>query len=206
MTTGLFITLEGGEGAGKSTQARRLADALRARGHVVVLTREPGGTPGAEAVRGLLLDPDLALDPLAETMLHFAARADHVAHLIGPALVRGAIVISDRYTDSTRAYQGCGHGVPGQKIEALAAAIGLEPDLTLVLTLDPKVAAARRAARGTTDRYELLDAEFFARVEAGFRAIVAAHPARCVLVDADGSEDEVLQRLLAAIDAKRGGA
>jgi dTMP kinase len=206
VTTGLFITLEGGEGAGKSTQARRLADALRARGHVVVLTREPGGTPGAEAVRGLLLDPDLALDPLAETMLHFAARADHVAHLIGPALVRGAIVISDRYTDSTRAYQGCGHGVPGQKIEALAAAIGLEPDLTLVLTLDPKVAAARRAARGTTDRYELLDADFFARVEAGFRAIAAAHPARCVLVDADGSEDEVLQRLLAAIDAKRGGA
>ena len=120
--TGFFITLEGGEGAGKSTAAARLAALLRAEGHEVVVTREPGGTAGAEAIRGLLLSSDVSLDPMAQTLLHFAARADHVAGLIKPALARGGVVICDRYSDSTMAYQVFGQGVDAAAVRDLVRA------------------------------------------------------------------------------------
>lgn len=189
---GVFITFEGGEGAGKSTAARRLAAALRAGGREVVLTREPGGTPGAEAIRGLLLDRATRLTPLADTLLHFAARADHVAEVIAPALARGAVVICDRFYDSTMAYQGYGLGVEIAAIAGLVRLIGLTPDITFVLEVSDIVAKQRLASRGNTaDRYELMGADVMARIAAGFRGIAAAEPARCVLVDASGDADAV---------------
>ncbi len=202
---GRFITLEGGEGAGKSTQARRLAAALRRAGLPVLETREPGGTNGAERVRALLLDPQAEWATLAETLLHVAARADHVARLIRPALDGGTWVVCDRYADSTMAYQGYGQGADRTQIAALAAMIGLRPDLTLVLDLPPEVGRRRAAARPhAADRYEQLGADFFARVHAGFCAIAAAEPERCVLIDAMGEEDEVAARVLAAVRARLG--
>ncbi len=184
---GGFITLEGGEGTGKTTQARLLADALAARGLPVLHTREPGGTPGSEALRGLLLSGKIALVPLAETLLHVAARAEHVTRVIRPALDVGTWVVCDRFADSTMAYQGWGQGVNRERIAALAAMIGLVPDATIVLTASLATALARLRARGgEDDRYERMDAEFHARVAEGFRAIAAAEPDRCALVDADG--------------------
>lgn len=202
---GSFITLEGGEGVGKSTQLGRLAEALRAAGHEVFATREPGGTPGAEAIRTLMLDPATALTPLADTLLVFAARADHVAAAIRPALARGAVVLCDRYSDSTMAYQGYGLGVDRAAIAALAGMIGLRPDLTLILDVPAPVAEARRAGRGGgRDRYERFDAGFAARVAAGFRVIATAEPDRCVLVDASGPADDVTASLLAATRERLG--
>lgn len=187
---GAFITFEGGEAVGKSTQIGRLAATLRAAGLDIVLTREPGGTPGAEAIRALMLDPGTTLAPLADTFLVFAARADHVETLIRPALDRGAIVLCDRFTDSTIAYQGHGLGADRSIIGALARMIGLTPDLTIILDASPAVGLSRLAGRGTTpDRYERFDAGFAARVAAGYRAIAAAEPDRCALVDAAGSID-----------------
>ncbi len=202
---GRFITLEGGEGAGKSTQARHLAAALRARGLQVLLTREPGGTPGAEAIRDLLLGGGAPLAPLAETLLHFAARADHAAAAIVPALAAGQWVVCDRFSDSTMAYQGHGLGVDQAVIRALAAMIGLTPDLTIVLDVPVAVALARLAGRGSTaDRYERLGEAFFARVNAGFRAIAAAEPERCVVVDAAADEAAIAGAVLAAVEARLG--
>ncbi len=190
---GFFITFEGGEGAGKSTAARRLADVLRATGREVVLTREPGGTPGAEAVRSLLLDPATQLTPLADTLLHFAARADHVANVIAPAIGRGAVVICDRFYDSTMAYQGFGLGVDVASIAALVRLIGFIPDLTFILEVSEAVAKQRLTSRGgTADRYELMGSDVMARIANGFRSIAVAEPERCVLVDADGDADAVL--------------
>ena len=197
-----FITIEGGEGAGKSTQARLLADALARAGRGVLLSREPGGAPGAERLRALLLEPGAGFAPIAETMLHFAARAEHVARTIRPALAAGMWVVCDRFTDSTRAYQGGGMGVPMTEIETLARLIGLEPDLTLWLAASPAVAAARREARGgRADRYEALDAAFHARVDAAFRAIAAAEPERVRPIDADGTPDAVHAAMRAAVEA-----
>ena len=203
MARGRFITLEGGEGAGKSTQARLLAAALEAAGVPVVLTREPGGAPGAEAIRALLLDGTTALLPGTETLLHFAARHEHVGRAIGPALDAGCWVVCDRFTDSTRAYQGFGLGVAAGTIAALDALVGLVPDLTLVLDVPPETAARRLAGRGrTADRYELLDAAFHARVREGFRTIAAEAPARCVLIDAAGPVEAVLAAILAAVRSR----
>ena len=203
MTRGRLITLEGGEGAGKSTQARLLAAALEAAGVPVVLTREPGGAPGAEAIRALLLGGATALLAETETLLHFAARCEHVGRTIGPALDAGRWVVCDRFTDSTRAYQGFGLGVAAGTIAALDALVGLVPDLTLVLDVPPETAARRLAGRGrAADRYELLDAAFHARVRAGFRTIAAEAPARCVLVDAAGSVEDVQAAILAAVRAR----
>lgn len=183
---GRFITLEGGEGTGKTTQARLLADALIARGLAVLRTREPGGTPGAEAVRRLLLSGEVALVPLAETLLHIAARAEHAARVIRPALEAGTWVVCDRFADSTMAYQGWGQGVDREQVAALAGMIDLVPDATIVLSVSPATATARLRARGGEgDRYERMDTRFHARVAAGFRAIAAAEPARCALVEAD---------------------
>jgi len=200
---GLFITFEGGEGAGKSTAAARLAGYLRNQGKAVLLTREPGGTPGAEAIRTLLLDPATQLTPLADTLLHFAARADHVETKIRPALSRGEIVICDRYYDSTAAYQGHGQGVDPATIAALIRAIDLTPDITFMLEATASTAKQRLEARGqTADRYDLMGSEYMARVAAGFRAIAAAAPTRCVLIDANQDADAVFSDILAALQSR----
>jgi dTMP kinase len=205
MARGRFITLEGGEGAGKSTQARHLVAAFARAGLPVLATREPGGTPAAERVRALLLDPELAWTPLAETLLHGAARAEHVARVIGPALAAGTHVVCDRFADSTLAYQGYGLGCDRAAIAALAGVIGLVPDLTLVLDLAPAETAARLAARGTgADRYERLGAGFFARVQDGFRAIARAEPERCFVIAAGEEEARVAARIRDIVRARLG--
>jgi dTMP kinase len=188
---GRFITLEGGEGAGKSTQARRLADALAATGRPVLRTREPGGTPGAERIRDLLLGHG-PWDPVAEAMLHFAARREHLVKTIRPFLAAGGWVVSDRFADSTLAYQGA-QGLPRDVWARLAevALEGFAPDVTLVLDMPPEAGMARAAARSGADRYERMGLEFHARVRAGFLGIAAAEPGRCAVVDAAGGADQV---------------
>lgn len=173
----------------------------------MVRTREPGGSPGAEVLRELLLLGRTDWSPLAETLLHFAARAEHVARLILPALRAGRVVICDRFSDSTLAYQGCGQGADPAAIQALVTLLGVVPDRTIVLHASPATQqvrlAARHAAQGRSgrepDRYERLGAAFHARVEAGFRAIAEAEPGRCVLVSAEGTPDEVAARVKAAV-------
>lgn len=201
---GRFITLEGGEGVGKSTQARRLADALRERGHDVVLTREPGGTPGAEAIRSLLMEGEAdRWSPRAEALLFAAARADHVERLIRPALERGAWVVSDRFVDSTRAYQGVAGGVSDEEVLRLHAvgSRGLLPDRTLLLHMPVQAAATRALKRDGpgADRFAVRDIAFFDRVAEAFGDLAGAEPARFRAIDASGSEADVTGRLLAAI-------
>ncbi len=207
---GRFITLEGGEGAGKSTQASRLAGVLRASGAEVVLTREPGGSPGAEEIRALLVDGDVARwDAITETLLHFAARRDHLLNTIAPALDRGAWVISDRFVDSTVAYQGYGHGVPLKLIDELAriCIADRRPDLTLILDLPVAVGLARANRRGTAeDRYERMNDEFHARVRDGFREIARREPSRCVVVDASGDVEAVHRAVVEAVTRRLGMA
>lgn len=206
MSPGRFITLEGGEGAGKSTQARRLAAHLAGRGLPVLLTREPGGSPGAERIRGILLGGS-GFDPVAEAMLLFAARREHLVATIRPALAAGIWVVCDRFADSTRAYQCHGLGMPGETYRRLAdlALEGTGPDLTLILDIPPEAGMARAAARGVAaDRYERLDAGFHARVRAGFLAIAAAEPGRCAVIDAAGGPDQVWESLRAAVGARLG--
>jgi dTMP kinase len=184
-----------------------LAEALAASGRPALRTREPGGSPGAERLRALLLAGETSFAPEAETLLHFAARADHVARTIRPALEAGLWVICDRFSDSTMAYQGYGQGAPLETIAALVQLVRPRPDLTLVLDVSERVAATRlrmRAAR--PDRYERLDAGFHARVRAGFRAIAAAEPARCRLIAGDGTEAEVHGQIMAAIGERFGPA
>ena len=203
-TPGRFITLEGGEGAGKSTQARVLAGALREAGVEVVVTREPGGTPGAEAVRALLVEGDAARwSAAAEACLVNAARADHVERLIRPALDRGAWVVCDRFVDSTLAYQGAGKGLADGVLRNLhhLAAADLWPDLTLILDLPERDGLARATARGGAGRFEGHDADFHARVAQGFRDLAAAEPRRCRLIDAAGDMDAVAARVWAEVRA-----
>ncbi|MBL6077619.1 dTMP kinase [Belnapia sp. T18] len=203
MVRGRFITLEGGEGAGKSTQAGRLVAALAAEGIPMLRTREPGGAPGAEAIRSVLLGQG-PWDGVAECMLHFAARREHVERTIRPALETGTWVVSDRFADSTLAYQCFGQGVPRRVFDALAALAleGLRPDLTLVLEIDPEAGLARAAARGDANRYEAMDTDFHARVRDGFRAIAAAEPDRCLLLDATGTPEGVAGAILKAVRAR----
>jgi dTMP kinase len=202
--TGRFIALEGGEGAGKSTQARLLADALSQRGLEVVTTREPGGTPGAEAIRALLLSTEgPGWAARAEALLFAAARADHVEKLIRPALERGAWVVCDRYLDSSRAYQGGGSGLSDEDIRTLhgVGSDGLLPDLTVLLMLLPEQAAARLALRDTdgTDRIGGRERAYHARVTEAFARFAQEEPARFAVVPADGSPDEVQRRVIAAV-------
>jgi dTMP kinase len=207
---GLFITFEGGEGAGKSTQIARLARRISALGREVVTTREPGGSPKAEAIRDFLLSGGArAFGPLAETMLFAAARADHVALTIRPALTRGAVVLCDRFADSTRVYQGVLGEVPGETIHALdAIAFGdTRPDLTLIFDLPAEQglarADARRAARHErADRFEAEDLAFHANVRKAFLDIAEREPERCTLVDASGSLDEVEVKAWAVLAAR----
>ena len=199
----MFITLEGGEGAGKSTQAALLADALSARGHAVLRTREPGGSPGSELLRGLLLGGTIDWSSRAETLLHFAARVEHVDKTIRPALAAGKWVVCDRFYDSTLAYQGYGQGADRGFIHALIGLVGLVPDLTVVLDVPDAVGASRLRGRGgAADRYEKLDAAFHARVNAGFRSIAAAGPERCVVVPADGHIAAVHAAVMATVDSR----
>ena len=206
LETGRFITLEGGEGAGKSTQARRLADALAASGRPVLRTREPGGTPGAERIRELLLGHG-PWDPVAEAMLHFAARREHLVKTIRPFLDAGGWVVCDRFADSTLAYQGA-QGLPREVWAQLAAvALGsFAPDATLVLDMAPEAGMARAAARSGADRYERMGLDFHARVRAGFLAIAAAAPGRCAVVDAAAGPDQVFAGIAAALRERLGVA
>jgi len=192
MAQGRFITLEGGEGAGKSTQARLLADALQALGVRVLRTREPGGAPGAEVLRELLLSGRCAWSAPAETLLHFAARAEHIERTIRPALAAGTWVVCDRFADSTMAYQGYGQGADRAMIAHLTRMIGLVPDVTFVLDVSPETATARLGGRGrAADRYEREGSAFHSRIAAGFREIARAEPGRCVLIDANRAEAAV---------------
>jgi dTMP kinase len=201
---GRFIAFEGGEGAGKSTQARLLAEALESRGLEVVITREPGGTQGAEAIRRLLLDPAGAgWEPEAEALLFAAARSDHVARLIRPALERGAWVVCDRFVDSSRAYQGGGGGLPDEAITALHqfGSGGLLPDLTVLLEGRDAIVAERLAARdgGESDRIGGREAAFHDRVRQAFERFAAAEPARFVRIDSSGSREEAHRAILGAL-------
>jgi thymidylate kinase len=202
-TRPLFISFEGGEGAGKSTQARMLAEALQGRGLDVLLTREPGGTPEAEAIRSLLLGSHGGgWSPRTETLLHVAARCQHLEGAIRPALAAGRWVITDRFADSTLVYQGCGQGVDPEWIVALdALVVGDDgPDLTIVLDLDPQTAAARLASRGgDQDRYERMGDPFHRRVREGFLAIARATPDRCRLIDAGATPEAVHAAVVIAV-------
>jgi dTMP kinase len=202
---GRFITLEGGEGVGKSTQARALAAALFDRGHDVLLTREPGGSDGAEAIRALLLGG--AVDrwsSASEALLFAAARADHVERTIRPALGEGRVVLCDRFVDSTLAYQGAAGGIDGAALRELhqIGSGGLMPDRTLVLLLPPEEGARRAAERdrNTGDRFARRDAAFHARVAEAFAALAASEPERVRAVDASGPVEAVTARLLATLD------
>jgi dTMP kinase len=205
---GQFITLEGGEGAGKSTQIRLLAAWLRERGIDVVQTREPGGAPGAERIRELLVKGDAdSWTPIAETLLHYAARADHLDRTIRPALAAGRWVICDRFADSTTAYQGYGHGVPFDVIDSLFKAVvgGTAPDLTLILDLPVEQGLQRAAARsGHENRYEQMGVEFHSRLRNGFLAIARANPQRCAVIDAGGAVDAIQSDIQAEIGRRLG--
>jgi dTMP kinase len=199
---GLFLTFEGIDGSGKSTQARRLADSLRDEGHDVVLTREPGGAPGAEMIRRLLVEgPPDRWSPETEILLFTAARRDHLERTIRPALDRGAVVISDRFADSTRVYQGAVRGDLAQLVDSLhAAVIGIEPDLTLLIDMDPATALARGLARASgEDRFEEMGEDFQGRLAAGFLALAARHPARICTIDGRQNAGAVAADVLAAV-------
>ena len=202
MSGGLFITFEGGEGVGKSTQVRRLAARLQAAGREVVVTREPGGSPGAEAIRNLVLNGSAdRWSPVTETLLMYASRRDHIERTLQPALQRGAVVLCDRYADSTRAYQGAAGGTDPGLISALEHFIleDVRPALTLVFDLDPELGLARALGRPDAEaRFESKGLDFHRRLRAGFLAIAAAEPDRCRIVDASGDPDAVEARVLGA--------
>jgi dTMP kinase len=207
MTRGRFITVEGGEGAGKSTQVPLLVAALERVGIAALATREPGGSPGAEAIRRVLLEgAGEDWDAVCEALLLIAARRDHVVKLIEPALAGGVWVVSDRFADSTVAYQGYGRGLPLTDIALLRRfALGdFAPDLTLILDLPVEIGLARAAARAAGDRFERLDARFHARLRQGFREIAAAEPGRCLLIDATAEPEAVHRAVLAAVANRLG--
>jgi dTMP kinase len=201
-----FIVFEGGEGAGKSTQSSALADYLRARGHAVLSTREPGGTPAAEAIRAVLLDPaNAGLDDRAEALLFAAARGDHAARVIRPGLERGDIVISDRYLDSSVAYQGVARGLGAERVAELSlwATGGLVPDLTIVLDVDPALGLARVVG---PDRLEAEPLEWHERVRQAFLDIAAAAPDRYLVLDGSRPAEDLAVEIAVAVSALVGDA
>ena len=207
MSSGLFISFEGIDGAGKSSHVHSLADAFRARGRAVTVTREPGGTPVAEKVRALALNE--AMDPLTETLLMFAARRDHLLQVIEPALQRGEVVLCDRFTDATFAYQGGGRGFDWsvlqqleQWVQATPGARLRQPDLTLLFELDPAIAAQRLVGARIPDKFESQPVEFFASVAAGYARRVQDAPARFARIDGAKERDLVWRDVAAAIRAK----
>ena len=203
---GRFITFEGGEGTGKSTQVRALAARLRAAGRAVVETREPGGSPGAEAIRDLLVrGASDRWSPVTETLLMYAARRDHIERVIRPALAQGAWVVCDRFADSTRAYQGAAGGTDPALIAALETQVleEVRPDLTLVLDLPPGAGLARAAGRGGAEtRFESKGQAFHERLREAFLAIAAAEPGRCLVIDGAASRDQVEQAIWQAVDSR----
>lgn len=204
MTRGRFVAFEGGEGSGKSTQAKMLADALAARGIDAELTREPGGTPGAEAIRTLLLDPPgEGWEAPAEALLFAAARSDHVARRIRPALECGRWIVCDRFVDSSRAYQGAAGGLGDAVVRALhqIGSDGLRPDLAVLIDVAPEVAAERLIGRdaGRSDAIGGRDAGYHMQVAKAFRSLAAADPAAFAIVDGAGTPEEVHAHVLAAI-------
>ena len=205
---GRFITLEGGEGAGKSTQIARLKAWLEERGHRVTATREPGGSPGAEMIRKLLVEGAVERwDGTTEALLHFAARREHLRSTVWPALERGDWVVSDRFADSTLAYQGYGHGIERRIFEQLyEVAVGaFRPDLTVMLDLPVETGLERAAARrGSETRYESLPMDFHRRVRAGFLEIARREPKRCIVIDATGKVDTIAEAIADAVKERLG--
>jgi len=202
---GRFISIEGGEGAGKSTQVRLLVAALERAGFSVLATREPGGSPGGEAIRRLLLEGEgERWDAISEALLLVAARSDHVARVIAPTLARGLWVVSDRFADSTVAYQGYGKGVALEDLAELhRLALGdFAPDLTLILDLPVEIGLARAAARSAADRFERLGREFHEKLRAGYRQIAAASSKRCVMIDASSDPQTVHRAVIAAVEER----
>lgn len=213
MPSGRFITFEGGEGSGKSTQARLLAEGLRARGIDGVLTREPGGSPFAEQVRNLLLDPATAPhSPLSEALLFYAARADHIEKVIRPALVAGRWVISDRFSDSTRVYQVEAGGLPLEVFKAFELIVVklTYPDLTFVLDIPAEVglrrATTRRLAQalsgGDADAYEKREIDYHVRLREGFLAVAKAEPHRCQVLDGTAPEELIAAEVMAQVERR----
>lgn len=206
---GFFLTFEGIDGAGKSTQVRMLAQRLRSFGREVVETREPGGAPGAEEIRRLLVggDPE-RWSPETEILLFTAARRDHVERVVEPALRRGAVVLCDRFVDSTRAYQGAGTPERRALVDQLhSLAIGIDPDLTLIFDMDPVAALERARSRISDldeDRFEKMGQAFQARLRAEFLTIAAAEPARCTLIDANQPTEAVAAQVWAAVAPRLG--
>lgn len=205
---GKFITLEGGDGAGKTTQGRRLSDFLRRLGLQVVLTREPGGSEGGEEIRRLLMEgPAARWDSLTEALLHSASRREHLVRMILPALERNVWVISDRFADSTMAYQGYGQEIGPERIRALNALVlgSFRPDLTLILDLAPEEALKRVDRRGADrTRYEEMDLDFHRSLRNAFTDIAAREPERCVLIDAAQAEEAVAAEIEQAVRAHFG--
>ena len=202
--SGLFLTFEGPEGAGKSTQLARLVARLEAEGIAHIVTREPGGTPLGTRVRDVLLDPALTIDPLPEFLLYSASRAQLVANVIRPALDRGEVVVCDRYADSSLAYQGAGRGLDTTLLSSITAAAtgGLTPDLTVLLDLDPVVGLERAARRGQPDRLELADLEFHRRVRQGFLELALRSPGRFLVLDATLDQETIHAAIWAAVQAR----
>ncbi len=195
---GRLVSFEGIDGSGKSTQARLLSETLKAAGYDVVLTREPGGSRGAEDIRRLLVEGDPARwSPETEILLFTAARRDHVEKLIKPALDRGAIVVTDRFADSTRVYQGAARAELRNSVDTLHnLMIGMEPDLTLIIDVAPEVALDRGLARNSgEDRFEDMGEGFQMRLQQGFRALAEAEPERCILIDGGGDAEMVAARI-----------
>ena len=207
-TRGRFITVEGGDGVGKSTQTRLLAEALAGAGIDLLTTREPGGSPGAEEIRKLLVDGDVGRwDALTEALLHFAARRDHLVRTVWPALEAGRWVVADRFADSTLAYQGYGQGLEGATVETLyRLTVGdFAPDLTLILDLPAEVGRSRAADRSAgKHRYERMDLSFHRRLREGFLDIARHEPLRCVVIDASGTEAETHALICAALRERLG--
>jgi len=205
MTQGVFITFEGGEGSGKSTQAERLGQALDSAGIEVIVTREPGGAPAAEDIRTLLVNGDAdRWTPKSEALLNYAARAEHLRQTIHPALQSGKWVLCDRFADSTTAYQGYGHGLGSDWVAALHQLVvgDLQPDLTIILDIPVLTGLKRAAIRGGVDRYERMDEQFHERLRSGFLEIAERQPERCTVVDATGSIDEIQATIRQLVRAK----
>ena len=206
ISRGKFLTFEGGEGGGKSTQIRLLAEAIQKMGQAVVTTREPGGAPSAEQIRGLLVSG--AVDrwqPITEALLNYAARAEHIAQTVEPALQAGSWVLSDRFSDSTVAYQGYGHGLDRQKLVDLHQIVlgDFKPDLTFILDLPVEEGLRRAISRGDgEDRYERMDKEFHNRLRNGFLEIAKAEPVRCAVIDATQGIEIVSQNVLSTLHSK----
>lgn len=206
-TQGRLITLEGGEGSGKSTQARRLARHLEKRGRQAVLTREPGGSPLAERLRDIILERPPA-SPATEFLLFAAARAEHIATLISPALAAGKVVVCDRYIDSTRVYQGLLAGIPADLIASIEThtVAPVLPDLTFVLDIHPRVGLERARLRGELSRYDAADDAYHEGIRNGFLDIAAREPDRCVVIDGDEREDEIASTIASVVDRRLFGA